>query len=678
MRKKTLKSLSSKSGKIISKTKSNISKEPKKSKESTPSILSMGIISLTFRISFSDEDLEKIEEKTNNNDNNDNNENKSKSYYNIDDFKSIKDLKFLEERKEVWDKFELIPKNTTLEHLLLANSLRKKKIITEYIGFGRPCFTGDEKFFEEIFNHISKKYNILFNKTPLDKKIECDLNFEFIHKRKSNNFEVHISGEGPKDDNNEKNQNKNKEKNFPNFSRSDSFFGKMRPENSKYNLFYLNYEDLNEFPDNYQEMDLIELLYYLKKRGSKIFINFCEKERTKEDDHPKEKDNDIQSEHFISNSINYIEEPDESSEDDKYLPPEQFSSKMNNINNIYYLTDLYFFDTKQAPKEFNKHYNYFTADQIKTTVNKGNLYDYFIKGISTGTKDQVEKEKYGFFIEYFNKLYIIRADKNVGNKYEFDLKIYPQINHYNMKIINQYRNIIKRNKNFYVSLILAFILGSIIENNSTSIDTLFKGYATGLEVIKKKIELEKNNIDIKDINFMNINISNNDVEIKVKTLGFTGQENGFILDCTNKEKSELKEYVPLYDNHMINFLANNKNQEDLKKKGFINNKGFIMIDPQYKNRMKDDAQVNSYDKKEFNKAVVKNIRNINVTLNLTDKIKDPRKEALQVNIPTKKKLPIGILSSKDLYDLSSTNIKEKRKSLKRNIKKKYKTTENIK
>jgi len=664
MRKKTLKSFSSNSIKITSKTKSNILKEPNKSKESTPSILSMGIISLTFRISFSDEDLEKREEKTNNNENN---ENKSKSYYNIDDFKSIKDLKFLEERKEVWNKFELIPKNTTLEHLLLANSLRKKKIITEYIGFGRPNFTGEEKFFEEIFNHISKKYNILFNKTPLDNKKECNLNFEFIHKRKSNNFEVQRTGEGPKDDND---NDKNKEKNIPNFSRRDSFFGKMRPENSKYNLFYLNYEDLNEFPDNYQEMDLIELLYFLKKRGSKIFINFCEKERTKEDGHPKEKDNDIEPEHFISNSINYIEEPDESSEDDKNLDPEQFSSKMNNINNIYYLTDLYFFDTKQAPKEFNKHYNYFTADQIKTTVNKGNLYDYFIKGISTGTKDQVEKEKYGFFIEYFNKLYIIRADKNVGNKYEFDLKIHPQINHYNMKIINQYRNIIKRNKNFYVSLILAFILGSIIENNSTSIDTLFKGYATGLEVIKKKIELEKNNIDIKDINFMNVNISNNDVEIKVKTLGFTGQENGFILDCTNKEKSELKEYVPLYDNHMINFLANNKNQEDLKKKGFVNNKGFIMIDPQYKNRMKDDAQVTSYNKKEFNKAVVKNIRNINVTSNITDKIKDPRKEALQVNIPTKKKIPIGILGSKDLYDLSSKNIKK--------TKKKYKTNGNIK
>ena len=169
---------------------------------------------------------------------------------------------------------------------------------------------------------------------------------------------------------------------------------------------------------------------------------------------------------------------------------------------------------------------------------------------------------------------------------------------------------------------------------------------------------------------MNVNISNNDVEIKVKTLGFTGQENGFILDCTNKEKSELKEYVPLYDNHMINFLANNKNQEDLKKKGFVNNKGFIMIDPQYKNRMKDDAQVTSYNKKEFNKAVVKNIRNINVTSNITDKIKDPRKEALQVNIPTKKKIPIGILGSKDLYDLSSKNIKK--------TKKKYKTNGNIK
>ena len=214
---------------------------------------------------------------------------------------------------------------------------------------------------------------------------------------------------------------------------------------------------------------------------------------------------------------------------------------MNDINNIYYFTDLYFFDSKQAPKKFNKHYNFFTADKIKSGVNKGNLYDYFIKGIATGTKDTVDKEKFGFFIEYFNKLYIIRADKNSANKYEFDLKIHPQINHYNMNIIAIYKDIIKKNKNYYISLILSFILGSIMENNSTSIETLFKGYASGLETIKKKLELEKNNLDINEDDYIKGQISDYGVDIKIKTLEFTGQENGFILDCTNKVKSELKD-----------------------------------------------------------------------------------------------------------------------------------------
>ena len=418
----------------------------------------------------------------------------------------------------------------------------------------------------------------------------------------------------------------------------------------------------------FQRIDLVELIYFLRKKGAKIFINFYKKEVEKEEESEKEKDNDIASEHFNAKSINYIESEDnEEEEEQEEEQQDEKEKKMNNINNIYYYTDLYFFDTKQAPKKFNKHYKYFTADKIKNVVNKGNLYDYFIKGIATGTKDEVDKEKFGFFIEYFNKLYIIKADKNVGNKYEFPLKIHPQINHNNMKIIKSYKKIIKKNKNYYISLILAYILGSIIENNSTSLETLFKGYVNGLEVIKKKIELEKNNLNDNNDNdaHMNTKINSNEIEIKVKTLEYTGQENGFILDCTNKKKSELKDYVPLYDIHMANFLKSHKNLDELKKNGFINNKGFIMVDPQYRNIMKDDSQPTFFDQKKYNITVENKIKKINVLMKESDRTKDPRKEALLEGIPTKKKVPKTKLGAGDLYNASSKKInKNKKKSIK--------------
>ena len=122
-----------------------------KNSESKPTILSTGIIDLTFRINFSDEDLERKEESENNE-----NINNTKSYYSIHDFKKISDLEFIKDRKEIWDKIQLIPNNTTLKHLLLANVMRKKKVITEYIGFGRPVL--------QMTNDFLKKYLLIFLK----------------------------------------------------------------------------------------------------------------------------------------------------------------------------------------------------------------------------------------------------------------------------------------------------------------------------------------------------------------------------------------------------------------------------------------------------------------------------------------------------------------------------------
>ena len=71
---------------------------------------------------------------------------------------------------------------------------------------------------------------------------------------------------------------------------------------------------------------------------------------------------------------------------------------MKELNNIYYLTDIFFFDFKQAIEDFNKHYKIFTTDKAnEKSINKQKLLDYFINGIASGTKKEVDGDKYGFF-----------------------------------------------------------------------------------------------------------------------------------------------------------------------------------------------------------------------------------------------------------------------------------------
>ena len=387
-----------------------IIKETKNKPEQKFSILSMGYIDLTFKIEFTDEDLE-IKNINNtekeNKENNKENENKQKLFYNINDFHQLKDLDFLKERKNIWDKFQLIPNSTTLEHLLISNILPKGNIDIEYIGFGYPGFDEGEEFFEEIFEYIAKKNNIFFNKNPLSHYRKCKFKFEFSHNLNYNNFEIERDYGGRENE-----LDKSKEKNIPNFSRKQSILANIRPEKSKYNLFYLNFEDLEDIPGDFKRIDLIELIYFLRKNGAKIFINFFKIEKEASEQEVKEEDNDIISEHFDANTpVN------QSTEKEEELDEEEKGKQMKEMNNIYYLTDLFFYDIKQVPEEFNSHYNFFTVDKIKQPVNKGNIFDYFIKGIATGTQDHVDREKFGFFIEYFNKLNVIRVGKKEGNKY---------------------------------------------------------------------------------------------------------------------------------------------------------------------------------------------------------------------------------------------------------------------
>ena len=84
---------------------------------------------------------------------------------------------------------------------------------------------------------------------------------------------------------------------------------------------------------------------------------------------------------------------------------------------------VYFFDFKQALEEFTKHYKFFTEDANKKSINKQKLHVYFISGIASETKKEVDGDKYGFFLEDFMKYYVIYANKKKAKKNEFDRQL---------------------------------------------------------------------------------------------------------------------------------------------------------------------------------------------------------------------------------------------------------------
>ena len=79
-----------------------------KPKENPSGCLSFGKLDLIYKIDFSEKDLEKPEEEVKNDEN-------GEKYYNIENFNSIADLKFMEGKKNIWDKIAMKANNATLE-----------------------------------------------------------------------------------------------------------------------------------------------------------------------------------------------------------------------------------------------------------------------------------------------------------------------------------------------------------------------------------------------------------------------------------------------------------------------------------------------------------------------------------------------------------------------------------
>ena len=627
-------------------------KNQKTSKENP--VFTIGELNLILKIDFRDEDL-KIKEKDKQE------KNIKEDYYKLEDLTELKSLSFLDNNKEVLKRFQLKSNNEILRLLLIGSQNMEKQTLIDYVCINIPQFYGEEEFFNNVLDYLTKKHGIILNKTPLNQNGNYSIRIKMSHKGEKK--EIHLGSDGAdgheedneimkegetkiqSKDNNEDDEEDcedyeeneaMKKKLIPKFKRKNVLCN-LYPQYIKYGMIYLNFEDLNKIPGKFNLNDLFELLVFFKKKNSVIFINYYQQEKPEEEenDNKNKKGNNKNKKKETENKDN--ENKNENGNNDEP------SEEMQQLNKLYYITDIYFFDKKQSIKLFESHYNAFTVDNPKRTINSKNIYDYFIKCISTGTGEEVPCDKTGLFLDEFNKFIIIHISKKTVNKQEYDCQPFQKINTHNINEINEYKEIIKKNKNDFYTCFLSNMVTSMggSPQNIINPEVIYPSFLTGVDLVKKKVESYKNDIKIPDdMNFYKIKKNQKILAQELEKLKKGQKEGNFKLDCTNLITSNKKEYVSLYDYHLKNYFSSQSIRKNLQNKGFIDSDGYIMYDSVYRSVMgTNHTNKKKYTEKEIEAKIISNIKDININTRLYDKELDSEKAVFNESVATQKKIP---------------------------------------
>ena len=164
--------------------------------EPSSSLFAMGYVDLIFKLKLTNKDLLKSGEDPNQTEeNNKQDTKKDDRYYHIEDMKTIEDLQFLKDKKDLWDKITLSGGNDTIKQILIGNRIAKKKCKIEFFGFNRPIFKDNSKFFSDIFNYVCSKHNLIINETPLEDSARFTLNIVLYNKGESTTISLGTSYE---------------------------------------------------------------------------------------------------------------------------------------------------------------------------------------------------------------------------------------------------------------------------------------------------------------------------------------------------------------------------------------------------------------------------------------------------------------------------------------------------
>ena len=558
-----------------------IKKRSKSTQKYTPStILSIGHYDIDYSITLSDDDALK---------------------YHIEDvtqLNTIEDISFIINNQYLWDKIQIKTDNTTINLLLYLNKISydTNKSYIEYIAYEKPIYYNDSV--QLMFKTVNDLNFFFVNNYPLNPELKKYFSLTIKYKdketlitfdkeendEKNNNADNEIQKEGNTTDVQKEEKNENNENNNE-LEKKENPFNKIKLDCAKYNYFICSIEECLEIdPLEF----FIEFVMYVKiNYGALITIEY----------------GDI-SDYFTD------------------------KESMNLLNKLYLITDIFLFDEKDTINNFKQHYEIVTKDNskkkyfndkesqdnemssqyyneddksqisIKLYLNQNismrkkkemtekDLYEYFRRTIACNGTLSVLNSKLGIFLDNnFTKVTFIEVPMNIkATTLSYEIKPYPKLTHNTVDLVELYKGKLRIRRGFFKSIFFAGLLNKIFytKRKNFTMDVLYSAYLTGHEIVKRLLNLITNEIPLpENRKFYIVKINNNEVSDYVKKEYLNKKESKFVLDCNNREKSQLKHYVPLFDYNLHEFFENKIVQKDLANKGFIDSKGFVNYDPYY-------------------------------------------------------------------------------------------------
>jgi hypothetical protein len=578
-----------------------LSNQKTQTNENANSILFLGHFDAEYNLELTEQELAKF------------------NIENIENLHDSKDLKFLVENQNLWNKIDISSSNDILNcALFLSRVLGEAKIKVDYLTFEKPKFSVEEEDFKNIFMFVNKKFNLRLIPKALKGDVQCKFKLNLKCGDKIKNFEIgngsveedYYENEENDDDQLRKKNGESKINNYHNNNdnnndNEETIFTKCHIT-KKYNYFLCKIDDAKDIE---KIEDFIKFITDLKINKS---TNIC----------------------IIFNDTS-----------------EQFDGddEMKNLNKIYLLTDTFLMDTNSALKCFNIHYKKFTNNKKnEKEMTEKDLIDYFSATICCGGALSILNSKISFFIdENFSKITIIEVPMNgKANVLNYEIRPFPKINHSNIDSIDNFKKTLRENREFFKAVYFGgfFSKFATCKNKIKGNEIFYPSHLTGVEILKRILDLSVNNMNLPlNQRFYIVRLNQKEINEYLKQEAIAKKEGNFVLDCTNVNKSKMKYYVPLFDYNLHEYFATKSVQKDLLNKGFINSKGFVNFDPLYRAGMRDAIR-----KKKRSSSLNKEKEKI---LKQIKKNEENNKERILRSVsPTNKKLPTG-----DCYVIGKAN-----------------------
>ena len=604
-------------------------------------IFTMGVLDLTFIIEFTDRDLSRAKLER------------------IEDINKLNQLEFLKYNEDLIRRIKLKSENEILKQLLLLNKTSEIKKRIEFFAVFRPKFRENE-FFEDIFDKVTKRNGIIINKKSITKKANFSIYFELKYKATIQRFNYseadtesdnqiineHFdskSGFHKKSiiTNNENSENKDEEGN--------KLLKILKPDYKKYGLVYINVNELKNIEEYLDADEFIEVVKSFKSKGIKIFANYYKPDKSDLVEPPMDDDDVFDEEDRYNannnnNANNENENDNENGNEDNIeeqntpqkeqennnKPKEETFSKQQFLKTLYDLSDIFFFDENQANKLFDNHFKTFSQKKGTNQVKKSQVHDYFISSIAGNTKG----DKVGLFLKDLEYFTIVNCSNKIGNYETLDSTLYPRRTIRNIELINKYKSVIQQNKDEFYSVFCSLMIGAVSDPTKSFEQEIKVGFINALDIIKKELECSKTNIAFNEGRLINFKSLKQTSRFNRTNCSLKGKENGFVLDCMNKEKSKLKPYLSLDDKNLKWFFDSKYNWKNLVQKGFIDKKGYIMYDKEYRDVFGPEYTIQN------KKRGKKNLSKVITELSLKSQIlKTEPKKIITIRSRTEKKIP---------------------------------------